>query len=174
MSDILPLPRAPYPTDQPDRTRGATLISTALPSGPADSAPIGAQPSSVRAWFDAVIDGEIPVADGTLATAQQIADVLARRAKADNTRRAYRAGVRAWCAWCDRHGLIPLPAQPADIAAFLAAERYPAPPEKPLAANTLKLRLAAIRYLPSLARCPSPTTTPPATETPRVRNDVGH
>ena len=36
---------------------------------------------------------------------------LARHAKADNTRRAYRAGVRAWCAWCDRHALPCLPGQ---------------------------------------------------------------
>jgi integrase len=165
MSDIFSLPRPPHPIDQPDRTRGATLIPPALPSAPVDAAPIGGQPSSVRAWFDAMIDGEIPVSDGTLATAQQIADVLARRAKADNTRRAYRAGVRAWCTWCDRHGITPLPARPADIAAFLAAERYPAPPEKPLAANTLKLRLAAIGYLHYLAGCPSPTTTARVTET---------
>jgi hypothetical protein len=115
-------------------------------------------------WFDAAIDGEIPEADGTLATAQQIADVLARRAKAENTRRAYRA-VRVWCSWCDRHGLSPLPARPADIAAFIAAQSYPAPPEKPLAANTLKLRLAAIGYLHYLAGCPSPTTTARVTET---------
>jgi integrase len=127
--------------------------------------PIGAPPCSVEAWFDASIDGEIPVADGALSTARQIADILARRAKADNTRRAYRAGVRAWCAWCDQHGLTPLPARPADIAAFLAGQRYPPPPEKPLSSNTLKLRLAAIGYLHYLAGCPSPTTTARVTET---------
>jgi hypothetical protein len=45
------------------------------------------------------------MADGTLPAAQAIAAVLARRAKADNTRRAYRAGVRDWCNWCGSHGL---------------------------------------------------------------------
>ena len=70
---------------------------------PAD-APLGAPPATVRAWFDAAMDSAIPDADGTLATAQQTAKILARHAKADNTRRAYRAGVRAWCAWCGRHG----------------------------------------------------------------------
>lgn len=36
-----------------------------------------------------------------------------------------------------------LPASPANIAAFLSEERYPAPPNRPLAVNTLKLRAAA-------------------------------
>lgn len=165
MSDIFPLPRLPYAPDHPAQAGGAGLVPAALPAAATDSAPLVASPSSVRVWFDAAIDGEIPEADGTLATAQQIADVLARRAKAENTRRAYRAGVRVWCSWCDRHGLSPLPARPADIAAFIAAQRYPAPPEKPLAANTLKLRLAAIGYLHYLAGCPSPTTTARVTET---------
>jgi integrase len=163
MSGIFPLPRPPFPQDQHDQAAG--LVSAALAGASADSAPVGAPPSSVQAWFDSAIDGGIPAADGALATARQIADVLARRAKADNTRRAYRAGVRAWCAWCDRHGLTPLPARPADVAAFLAAQRYPAPPEKPLTANTLKLRLAAIGYLHYLAGCLSPTTTARVTET---------
>ena len=78
-------------------------------------------------------------------------------AKSDNTRRAYRAGVRAWCTWCGRHGLTALPARSADIAAFVAAERYRPDGEKPLAANTLRLRVAAIAYLHYLAGCPSPT-----------------
>ena len=118
----------------------------AVPVTPTGSEVVGASPSSVQEWFDAATIGEIPVADGALAMSREIADVLARRAKAE-IRGAYRAGVRAWCAWCDRHGLTPLPARPADIAAFLAAQRYPVPPEKALAANTIKLRLAAVGYL---------------------------
>jgi integrase len=165
MRDVVSV-RGPHEkSGRPDQAGEASRVSTTLPAAPPDSAPVGAPPSSVQAWFDAAMAGEIPQADGTLATAQQIADVLARRAKAENTRRSYRAGVRDWCAWCDRHGLTPLPARPADIAAFLAAHRYPAPPEKPLAANTLKLRLAAIGYLHYLAGCPSPTTTARVTET---------
>ncbi|MBK8177209.1 MAG: site-specific integrase [Rhodospirillales bacterium] len=123
------------------------------------AAPLGERPAAVRAWFDDLFDQALPVADGTLATAQRTAEALARRAKAENTRRAYRAGVRAWCTWCEGHGLTPLPAGPAAVAAFLAAERYPLPPAKPLAANTLRLRLAAIGYLHYLAGLPSPTTT---------------
>lgn len=135
------------------------------PEAVATAAPIGSSAGQVQVWFDAALDDTIPLGDGTLATAQQIADVLARRAKADNTRRAYRAGVRAWCAWCTVHGLTPLPARPGDVAAFLAAQRYPPPPERPLSANTLRLRLASIAYLHYLAGCPSPTTTARVTET---------
>ena len=166
MSERFPLTGVVYPPDRTDRP-GAThdAASALLTTASSDSAPIGAAPSRVRAWFDAAVDGEIPAGDGTLATAQQIADVLARRAKADNTRRAYRAGVRAWCSWCARHGLTPLPARATDVAAFVAAQRYPPPPEKPLAANTLRLRIASIGYLHYIAGCPSPTTTARVTET---------
>jgi site-specific recombinase XerC len=161
------------PTDlDPDGTRAtprpAASGPPALPPpAPASDAPHGARPDTVRAWFDAATEAEIPTPDGTLATAQIIAEVLARRAKSDNTRRAYRAGVRAWCAWCETHALAPLPARPADVAAFLAAQRYVSADseEKPLAANTLKLRLAAIAYLHYLAGLPSPTTTAVVTET---------
>jgi integrase len=154
------------------------ILPPALPA-PAPAAPHGARPELVRAWFDAATEAEIPTPDGTLPTARRTADALARRAKADNTRRAYRAGVRAWCAWCATHDLTPLPAQPADVAAFLAAQRYvPADSEeKPLATTTLKLRLAAIAYLHYLAGLPSPTTTAIVTETyaglDRVARELG-
>ena len=128
-------------------------------------APLLADPAAVRGWFDALMDEEIPEADGTLDTARRAAAALARRAKAENTRHAYRAGVRAWCAWCVCHDLPALPAAPADIAAFLSEQRYPPPPAKPLAVNTVKLRKAAIRYLHYLVRLPSPTDTVEVTET---------
>jgi integrase len=135
-------------------------------------------PAAVRLWFDAAMAAEIPDADGTLATARQAAQAFARRAKADNTRRAYRAGVRAWCDWCAAHGLTPLPAQPADVATFLTDQGHPAAPCKPLASNTLRLRLASIRYLHHLAGYPSPTDTAIVTETcaglDRVAKDAGH
>ena len=65
---------------------------------PAADAPYGDRADVVRAWFDTVTEAAMPAPDGTLATAQRTAAALARHAKADNTRRAYRAGVRAWCA----------------------------------------------------------------------------
>ncbi len=68
--------------------------------------------------------------------------------------------MRAWCAWCATHDLIPLPASPLDVAAFLAQER-----DRGLAANTLDLRRAAIRFLHRAAGCPSPTEDAHVAET---------
>jgi integrase len=90
--------------------------------------------------------------DGTLAAERDAAKVFQRMAKAENTRIAYRAAVRAWCAWCDHRGLAPLPASGADVATFLAAER-----RRGLAPNTIDLRRAAIRYLHRAAGCAVPT-----------------
>lgn len=133
-------------------TSGSALPSPA-PCPPGDAAaPIGAPPPAVRAWFDATALAELPEPDGSLPAARAAAQAYARRAKADNTRRAYRAGVRAWCDWCDRHALSCLPAAAADIAAFLAAERG-----RGRSVNTLGLRRAAIRYLHFIAGLPVPT-----------------
>jgi len=140
-------------------------VPAGLPSATSANAPADADPVTIRRWFDGLMDEEIPEADGTLDAARRTAAALARRAKADNTRRAYRAGVRAWCAWCDRHDLPALPATPTDIAAFLSEQRYPPPPARPRAVNTVRLRAAAIRYLHYLARLPSPTGTAEVTET---------
>ncbi len=115
-------------------------------------APVGAAPEHVRAWFDNAVEASEPVVDGTLASERDAAETYRRMAKADNTRRAYRAAVRAWCAWCARHDLPPLPASGQDVAAFLAGERG-----RKLSPETLKLRRAAIRYLHRAAGCPVPT-----------------
>ena len=153
MNDALP-PRdglsAPAPLPAP-----AALLMPDLAPAPLDRAP-----GQVRAWFDAAADATIPDHDGTLSTARAAATAYAHRAKADNTRRAYRAGVRAWCAWCDRHALPCLPARAADIVAFLAAERG-----RGLSVNTIDLRRAALRYLHFIAGCPVPTAEAHVAET---------
>ena len=117
-------------------------------------------PEAVRAWFDAAVEAAVPVPDGSLAGERAAAGTYARLAKAENTRRAYRAGVRAWCAWCARHGLTPLPASGDDVAAFLAGERG-----RGLSPNTIELRRAAIRYLHRAAGCPVPTDDACVSET---------
>ena len=122
------------------------------PSRAVVPAPIDATPDSVRAWFDGAGETSEPVLDGTLASERDAADSYRRRAKSENTRRAYRAAVRAWCAWCARHDLPPLPASGQDVAAFLAGERG-----RKLSPETIKLRRAAIRYLHRAAGCPVPT-----------------
>jgi integrase len=172
MSDVPPGPDQPARPGPPRQT-GATSGSEQAPRGavpspatalialdpppgevitPAEDVPIGRTPDAVAAWFDTVADAEAPENDGTLAAARLSARAWSRRAKADNTRAAYRWAVRAWCAWCDQHGLSPLPASGPDVAAFLAAER-----DRGLTPNTLDLRRAAIRYLHHTAGCPSPT-----------------
>ena len=86
-------------------------------------APIGADAKAVRAWFDDAVETAEPEMDGTLGAERAAAQAYQRMAKAKNTRAAYRSAVRAWCDWCDKHDLPPLPASGRDVAAFLAAER---------------------------------------------------
>jgi site-specific recombinase XerC len=140
----------------------AVLQPPQSPCPPADIAPVplGQTPRDVRRWFDDVAAADVPDHDGTLNTARIAAQAYARRAKSDNTRRAYRAGVRAWCAWCDQHALPSLPGHSADVVAFLAAERG-----RGLSVNTLDLRRAAIRYLHFIAGCPVPTAEAHVAET---------
>ena len=123
-------------------------------------APVGRSPALVRAWFDDSLAAILPDYNGTLSGARQSAEAYARRAKAHNTRRAYVAGVRAWCAWCDIHALPCLPGRGEDVAAFLAAERG-----RGLKGSTLDLRRVAICYLHFAAGCPVPTADAQVAET---------
>lgn len=122
--------------------------------------PLGRDATAVERWFDAMAEAAAPRLDGSLAAERDAARAFARMAKAENTRRAYRAAVRAWCAWCRRRGRPPLPGSGADVAAFLAAERG-----RGLTPETLKLRRAAIRYLHRAAGCPVPTDDVAVSET---------
>jgi integrase len=123
-------------------------------------APVGQPPLTVRTWFDTIAAAARPENDGSLAAAHDSARAYRSRAKADNTRAAYRSAVRAWCAWCLKHGVQPLPASSRDVAAFLADER-----DSEKSGNTLKLRVAAIRFLHRAAGLPSPTDTAEVSET---------
>lgn len=123
-------------------------------------APLGQDAAAVKDWFDEMVEAEAPVFDGSLAAEREAAEIFARMAKAENTRRAYRAAVRAWCDWCRRRSLPPLPASGADVAAFLASERG-----RGLSPETLKLRRAAIRYLHRAAGCAVPTDDVAVSET---------
>ncbi len=148
MSDLIARPTSPHLGEGPK--------PPALPA----PAPLGAAPVIVRTWFDEAAAAIVPEYDGTLAAARGAADAYARRAKADNTRRAYRAGVRAWCAWCDTHALPCLPARSADVVAFLAAEHG-----RGMSLSTIDLRRAAIRYLHFIAGGAVPTVEAHVSET---------
>ena len=86
-----------------------TLIGTVRPRDPdlsddtalpdAHAAPVGQFPAIVRTWFDALAAAERPDNDGSLMAAHASARAYRARAKADNTRAAYRSAIRMWCAW---------------------------------------------------------------------------
>lgn len=161
----------PVATDRPRDAEGIAFDPPA-PVAPAAAAIaeaardlVGAAPARVATWFGRAMDLAIPVNDGTIEGQRRTADAVRRRAKAANTIRAYRAGVRAWCAYAGRHGVSALPADPDDIKAFLVDQRDPLPPAKPVALTTLRLRAAAIGYMHRLARLPSPTRAVEVIET---------
>ena len=142
------------------------LDETALPG--ALAAPVGQAPAIVRTWFDALAAAERPDNDGSLMAAHASARAYRARAKADNTRAAYRSAIRVWCAWCDRHGRAPLPASADVVAAFIADER-----DRGLSSSTIAVRLAALRYLHRAAGLPSPTATAAVSETmASIRRDA--
>jgi integrase len=109
----------------------------------------------VRDWFELETIVELPAPAESFAEAEAAAADYRRAARADNTRRAYRSGVAAFTEWCAVHAQVALPAAPATVAAFLAAEAG-----RGLAVNTLRLRHAALRYLHLLAGYPPPTASP--------------
>jgi integrase len=117
--------------------------------------PAGADPDQVREWFELETIVELPAPAASFAEAEAAAADYRRAARADNTRRAYRSGVAAFTEWCAVHMQVALPAAPATVAAFLAAEAG-----RGLAVNTLRLRHAALRYLHLLAGYPPPTASP--------------
>jgi hypothetical protein len=122
--------------------------------------PLDQPPGRVRAWFDDAAAAIIPDDDGTLATARISADAYARRATAANTRRAYRAGVRAEVAPRSRPPRSALPARAADVVACRAAERG-----RGRSVTTVELRRAAIRTLHFICGCAVPTAEAQVAET---------
>jgi integrase len=136
-----------------------TIMPAILPEPAATGAekfsvrlPAGASPEDVRHWFDLETIAELPAPVASFADAADAAAHYRRASRAENTRRAYRAGVARFTEWCAVHEQSALPASPETVAAFLAAEA-----RAELAVNTLRLRHAAIRYMHLLAGCPSPT-----------------
>jgi len=83
--------------------------------------------------------------------AQQVENLIAESV-APATRRAYASDWRIFTAWCEAHGLESLPAIPATVAMFLAAQS--ADGVKPA---TLARRVAAIKYRHDAQNETSPT-----------------
>jgi site-specific recombinase XerD len=139
----------------PERTGDARSIPAIAAAGIASRLPPGADPDAIRDWFDFETIVSLPAPAVSFAEAEAAAAEYRRAARADNTRRAYRAAVARFTDWCHQHGRAALPATPETIAAFLAAEAGSG-----LAVNTLRLRHAALRYLHLLAGYPPPTASP--------------
>jgi site-specific recombinase XerD len=73
---------------------------------------------------------------------------------AANTRRAYRAGLAAFQAWCESEKVNALPASPETVALFLAMGA-----NERRSVSTLEQRLAAIRWAHEAAGQESPTAS---------------
>jgi len=132
----------------------ATLAAGAVETL-ASPLPTAADPDEVRDWFEFETIVSLPAPAASFAEAEAAAADYRRAARAENTRRAYRAAVARFTDWCGTHRVTALPAAPETVAAFLAAEAATG-----LAVNTLRLRHAALRYLHLLAGLPSPTASP--------------
>ena len=141
---------------------GELAPTVALPAPPAAMVatlaprlPTGTDPNEVRDWFEFETIVDLPAPAASFAEAEAAAADYRRAARAENTRRAYRAAVAAFTEWCAAHAQVALPASPETVAAFLAAEAG-----RGLAVNTLRLRHAALRYLHLLGGYPPPTASP--------------
>jgi site-specific recombinase XerD len=82
----------------------------------------------------------------------ELASDFARASKAKATQDAYASDFRIFEAWCRQRGLSALPAAPATVAGFLAAQAALGK-----RASTLGRRLASIKYFHGIAGEPSPT-----------------
>jgi hypothetical protein len=71
----------------------------------------------------------------------ELASDFAKASKAKSTQAAYSSDFRIFDAWCRERGLTALPAMPATVCAFLAAQAGLGK-----RASTLQRRLAAIAY----------------------------
>lgn len=153
--------------DAPATANGESVSGAAIATPPAvkggphtQAIAPGPDPDDVRNWFELETIVSLPAAVANFAEAEAAAAEYRRAARAENTRRAYRAAVVAFTDWCAAHRQRALPASPETVAAFLAAEAG-----RGLAVNTLRLRHAALRYLHLLAGYPPPTATSLVTAT---------
>jgi integrase len=87
------------------------------------------------------------------------AQAFAERAKAENTKRAYRADWRDFRAWCAERGLDALPSSPETVTLYIADRASPSDGSDPLKVSTLERRLAAISQAHRMSGLPSPAST---------------
>jgi hypothetical protein len=90
-------------------------ISAALSLRPA----LGADPDEIRDWFERETIVGLPVPAVSFAAAAD----YRRAARADNTRRAYRAAAGRFTDWCEMHRQTALPARPRPSPRFSRPRR---------------------------------------------------
>ncbi|GAA0222010.1 site-specific integrase [Saccharothrix mutabilis subsp. mutabilis] len=80
-------------------------------------------------------------------------------AQSPNTLRAYRSDWVAWAAWCERENRQALPADPVDVAVYLAVAAESAKPDgsPAFSPSTLERKAAAIAAVHAAGGLPSPT-----------------
>jgi site-specific recombinase XerD len=101
--------------------------------------------------MNALVTLEQPCLPVVFAAELELASDFAKASKAKSTQAAYSSDFRIFDAWCRERGLTALPAMPATVCAFLAAQAGLGK-----RASTLGRRLAAIGYFHRLANEPSP------------------
>ncbi|WP_447008271.1 site-specific integrase [Saccharothrix isguenensis] len=82
-----------------------------------------------------------------------------RAAQSPNTLRAYRSDWVGWAAWCEAEGRVALPADPVDVAVYLAvaADTTKADGSPAFGPSTLERKAAAIAAVHAAGGLPSPT-----------------
>ena len=98
-----------------------------------------------------LVEAPPPPRSVALQDAAADAEVFATASRAASTWRAYESDWRIFIAWCQAMDLAALPAAPATVAMFLAAEA-----KRGTAPSTLNRRLSAIRLMHLGARVVSP------------------
>ena len=107
-------------------------------------------------------DAHLPAPSRTgldvLRPAADSARAFAERAKAENTKRAYRADWRCFRSWCMDRGLDALPADTRTVALYVADKAAPTDGSDALKVSTLERRLSAISQAHRMAGLASPAS----------------
>ena len=87
------------------------------------------------------------------------ARAFAEQAKAENTKRAYRADWQCFRSWCSERGLDALPADVMTVTLYVADKAAPSDGSVSLKVSTLERRLSAISQAHRMSGLPSPSST---------------
>jgi site-specific recombinase XerD len=119
--------------------------------------------------FTALVPHERVTLPAAFESELEAAADYARNSKAAGTLRAYQGDWRAFEQFCTARGLDALPATPAAVAAYLAAEA-----ERGMSASTIGRRCAAIKWRHKIAGHVSPTDSEAVKATlAGIRREIG-